>query len=644
MRIKTLLLLFLFSFCFFPCLGLVQAEENSEDIVSSAEELSQWLESHADTGGSVRLERSIEWRDYLSIHATVPLTIDTGSHSIHLNPLSYLGLTGPVTVEGTPSPGNAIFDAEANAQLAIGTDTVIRARGTGAVAVRTRWSQNFSPLNATVEAIGTNATAIEVAGGTLSFYYARIYAQGENAACIDATQGSVDVFFSILKATGQSAVSVRSNDASIIDVSSCQPEPENAVVIPASSHDIYISVSLSQEIFHKSILDSTPLPERVSLVFGATAQVPERGLSLDWTPDATLPDAPGQYEVPGVLDLSEDFLQLIGGRQPTLSIQLVDPAKPYLKPTFAVTPNGIYSISYFQTLNAHDHQEALYISEDMGKTWQYVPSGDSKQDSFISYNHLKLKFRNYFEPDKTYLLVMETESPEISGFSNILELTLSSDRVININNFNGDRDFSDREDDTVSTTPGPPDTESGVKADAPDVSTTYNQSQILELVAANPDSTTFFGSGIQASISSQTLAQLLPEENDVLTVHCTLIGGSSYRIELIKNGTESIDFSETPLRVRVNCRLRENETFDQLSFKTEDGVSASIVSYDEETGQLELLVTSAGIYTLSSVWTAPASTASVAAAPGTAGWIILSALMALAIAGLVIFRRMSRTT
>ena len=632
MRIKTFLLIFLLSFCFFPCLGLAQAEEGSEDTAGSAEELSQWLESHADTGGSVRLERSLEWDNYLSIQATAPLTIDTGSYSLHLNPRSYLGLDGPVTVQGMPSPGNAIFDAEASAQLAIGTGTVIRAMGTGAVAVRTRWGQNFTSLNATVEAIGTDATAIEVAEGTLEFHYARVYAQGENAACIDAAQGSADVFFSILEATGQNAVSVRSDTSSIIDVSRCQPEPENAVVIPASAHDIYLSALSGRKIFHKSILDSTPLPERVVLVFGAAAQVPERGLSLGWTPGLTLPNAPGQYEVPGVLDLPEDFLQLIGGRPPALSVQLVDPAKPYIKPAFSVSPNGVYSLSYFKTLNARDHREALYISEDMGKNWQYVPSGDNKQDSFISYNHLKLKFRNYFKPDKTYLLVMETESPEISGFSNILELTLSSDSVININNFNGDRDFSDREDETVSTSPGPPDS-----------STTYNQSQIQELVAANPDTTTFFGSGIQASISSQPLAQLLPEETDVLTVHCTLLGGSSYRIELIKNGTESIDFSETPLRVRINCRLRENETLDQLSFKKEDGVSASIVSYEGETGQLELLVSSAGIYTLSSVWTAPASTDSVSAAPGTAGWIALSALLALAVAGLVIFRRINRT-
>lgn len=644
MRIKTSLLFIFFMLCCFPCLPHAKAEEAPADTVSSADELSQWLEDHSETGGSVRLDSPIEWNGYLNIHASAPITIDAGDHCIHLNNRSYFGLAGPITVEGTPLPGNALFDTEANAQLSVGADTVVTARGSGAVAVRTRWDQGLSSYSGTIEASGQDAAAIEVAEGTLSFSYARIYAQGENAACIDATDGSVDVFFSILKASGSGAASVRSGASSAVDVSNCQPEPENARFTPLDDRHTYIAAGRNQSLYHQSILDAASLPERVTLVFAATDQSPQRTLSMNWTPDVTLPHTPGQYKVTGALELPEDFLPLTGDLEPTLTVQLVDPAKPYLMPAFKLSSKGIYAISYFKTLNGLDHHEALYLSEDLGKSWRYVPSDLDNRDSFISYDHLMLQFRNYFEPDKTYLLKMEVESPEISGTSNILELHLSADGDLEVNNFDGDRDYSDRGDTTVSTTPGKPGAQPGLSAGTEDTAT-YSHSQIMDMVGANPDVLTFFGDGIQSSLSSQALAGLLSDESDTLTVHCTLIGDSSYRIELIKNGTESIDFSETPLRVRVNCRLRENETLDQLSFKTADGISANIVSYDENTGQLELLVTSPGIYTLSSVWTAPASAPSAPAVSQSphAVWIILAVLLILVIAGGMLFRHRNRT-
>lgn len=641
MRLKISLLMFLLVCYCFSGHHPARAAETNGDTAGSAVALSQWLTNHQTTGGTLRLTADIEWDGYLSIQPEAPVTIDAGAHCIHLNSLSYLALYGPVTVQGTPLPGSALFDTEARAQLSLGDGAAVEARGDHTVAVRTRWEEGLVAYSCTIRAVGTDAAAIQSAGGNLSLCYAHVIAQGENAICVDSGQDSADIFFSILEAEGPGAVSLRSGAVSTVDSSKCQPVPKNAVVTSASSHEISLALGRSTELFHKSILDEELVPQRVTLIFGETDTTQARELSLDWSPDTTLPPVPGKYQVTGALNVPEDFGQLLGDFVPTVDIQLVDPSKPYLMPMFKFADDNTYAIPYFVTLNAQNHREKLYISDDMGDSWRYVPSGTDLASSFICYDHMTLQFRDYFMPDKTYLIKMVVESPEISGVSNILKLTLSSNGDYEISGFEGDRDFSDREDDTVSSTPGPPDKEFEVRADALGDSTAYNQNQLQDLVAANPDSTTFFGNGIQASISSQALIQLLPEESDVLTVRCTLLGGSSYHIELIKNGAESIDFSKTPLRVRVNCQLREGETLDHLSFKTEDGISASIVSYDKAAGQLELLVTTPGIYTLSSTWAAPASALAEPnpAPPVSAWWIVPVLLLIVAIAGLAVFRR-----
>lgn len=121
----------------------------------------------------------------------------------------------------------------------------------------------------------------------------------------------------------------------------------------------------------------------------------------------------GQFR--GVLELPEDFTALLGDFKPTLSVQMVDPSRPYLKPIYQLNADGVCAIPYFKTFNSKDHHEILYLSEDNGKSWHSVPSDSGKGDRYMSYNHLSIQFKNYFEPGKTYLLKMEVESPEISA-------------------------------------------------------------------------------------------------------------------------------------------------------------------------------------------------------------------------------------
>ena len=643
MRLKISLLLILLIFSCLPGLSRVQAAETEEDTAASAEALSQWLTDHEASGGFLRLTEDIEWCDYLSVHAEAPITIDAGTHRIHLNSLSYLCLNGPVTVQGRPLPGNALFDAEADAQLSLGAAAAAEVRGDGAVAVRTRWEKGLLLHDATIKATGSSAAAIEVAEGHLAFQYGRIYAEGENAVCVDASRGSVDVFFSILEASGHNAASVRSGSGSLVDASSCQPEPENAVSVPVSGHRLSLSFTSNQPLFYQSILADELVPESLTLAFDAAGAAPARELSLEWTPESPLPRVPGKYRVSGTLKLPEDFSRLLEGFEPILEVELVDPAKPYLMPLPSLTTDGILVIPYFEVMNPDGCRMTLYISEDLGDSWRCVPSGTSPASSFITYNHMAIQSRDYFVPGKTYLLKMEVESPEISGVSNILELTISSDGDYEVSGFEGDRDGSDRGDRVVTTTPGAAGSQPDSVSDVTDSSVTYSHSQIMDMAAASPDAVTFFGSGIQLSAPAQALKDLVSGAGDILTVHCTLLGGSSYRIELIKNGKESIDFSETPLRVRVSCQLREKETLDQLSFKTADGTSASIVSYDAAAGQLELLVTAPGIYTLSSTWAAPASVPTEpASAQSVPAWWIIPALLIIAIAGLAVFRHRKR--
>lgn len=640
MRSKLFFILALLMFLSLPSVR-AHAETTVPDRVDSAEALSQWLDSHKESGGQVALDADIEWEGYFKFLTKAPVIIDAGSYSFHLNYRSYLGFSGPVTIKGSPLPDGVLFDGEQNAQLSLDDGARVVAEGDNVTAVQTRWSQGLSTCFADICVTGRQATAVRLAGGDLSLSCIRLYASGEGAACLDAGEGTADVFFSILKATGPDAVSLRSGAGSVVDTAACSPEPEDAVLIPASRHKIGLWVANSDSFFYKSIQDTEPLPGRVEITFDKTESTPARSLSLDWTPETTPPAVPGSYTVTGVLELPEDFTALLGDFKPTLSVQMVDPSRPYLKPIYQLNADGVCAIPYFKTFNSKDHHEILYLSEDNGKSWHSVPSDSGKGDRYMSYNHLSIQFKNYFEPGKTYLLKMEVESPEISGTSNILEITLSDDGSLDIFSFDGDRDFSDRDDSHSDVIPVSPDTPIDTAAADGE---TYSSSEVMDMVEANPGYTTFFGEGIQASVDSQALAALMPGADDTLTVQLTALGGSRYRVAFIKKSGEAVTFSDTPLLVRINIALRENETPDQLSFKTEDGAAADIAAYNSETGQLELRVSVPGVYTLSSDWSVPAAPAAALQAPAPGPiWIGLAVLTAICTAALIIARLKKRT-
>lgn len=640
MRSKMFFILTLLLFLGLPCVR-VHAEATAPDRVDSAEALVQWLDSHKESGGQVALDADIEWEGYFKFLTEAPVIIDAGSYSFHLNYRSYLGFSGPVTIKGTPLPGGVLFDGEQNAQLSLEDGVRVVAEGDNVIAVQTRWSQGLATYFADICVTGRQATAVRLAGGDLSLSCIRLYADGEAAACLDAGEGTADVFFSILKATGQNAVSLRSGAGSVVDTAACSPEPENAVLIPANRHKIELGVANGDPFFYKSIQNTKPLPGRVEITFDKTENTPARSLSLSWTPETTPPAVPGSYTVTGVLELPEDFAALLGDFKPTLSVQMVDPSRPYLKPLYKLNADGVCVIPYFINLNPKDHHETLYLSEDNGKSWYSVPSDSGEGDSYMSYDHLSIQFKNYFEPGKTYLLKMEVESPEISGISNILEITLSDDGSLDIFSFDGDRDFSDRDDGLSSVVPVSPGTPIDTGAAGGE---TYSSSEVMDMVEANPGYTTFFGEGIQASVDSDALAALTPGADDTLTVQLTALGGSRYRVAFIKKNGEAVTFSDTPLLVKINIALRENETPDQLSFKTEDGTTADITAYNSETGQLELRVSVPGVYTLSSDWSAPAAPAAALQAPAPEPiWIVLAVLIVICTAAFIIARLKKRT-
>lgn len=104
MRSKLFFILALLMFLVLPSVR-AHAETTAPDRVDSAEALSQWLDSHKESGGQVALDADIEWEGYFKFLTKAPVIIDAGSYSFHLNYRSYLGFSGPVTIKGSPLSG-----------------------------------------------------------------------------------------------------------------------------------------------------------------------------------------------------------------------------------------------------------------------------------------------------------------------------------------------------------------------------------------------------------------------------------------------------------------------------------------------------------------------------------------------------------
>lgn len=603
------------------------AQDENTDVVYNSQDFCDWLQSHQSTGGVLRLGADLDFQDYMSIDAKAPITIDAGSHSFYLNTPSYMAFSGPILIQGSPK-GKALFETEFKAQLFISEGVILRAVGDNATAVKTNWYNGFSSYYGSIEVSGYRAKGLQVTTPEpFALATVSIDANGQEAVCVDASQGPMDIFLCRLKASGQKAQSVISGSDTVVDTSRCSPTPQSAATILPEQHQVSLLTIFDNNTHYQSIMEDYSHSLRLDLAFSETERTPNRILSVDWLPNKPLPDTPGTYTHKGELDLPSEYKELLPPSFTSeITLKLLDPSVPYLYPEFQVDSNGQTTITYFQSTSDPNAKIILYLSEDNGRSW-YNPEAVpfNEHEPYLYWTEGYLHFKDWFLEEKTYLMQLEIVSDDLSGASNILELSTSANHQTIIKEFGGDRDFSDRGDAPAPVIPAPSDPLPKAEAPLSTESITYTQNQLADMAAANPAYLTFFGHNFQVSADTNTLLATLSSPSDSLSVQLTPLDGSRYQIELLKNGTPIL-FSDNPLIVHINCALRDQESLDQLSFKKEDGTPAAITAYNKDAKQLEIHVNTSGIYHLSSSWTPPIQTKSTLSPADSKGLNGLSAL------------------
>lgn len=580
------------------------AQNKNADVVYNSQDFCDWLQSHQSSGGVLRLGADIDFQSHLSIDAKAPITIDAGSYSFHLNTPSYMAFSGPILIQGSPK-GKALFETEFKAQLFISEGVTLKALGDNAIAVKTHWANGFSSYYGNIQVSGYQAKGLQVVTPEpFTLTTISIDARGQEAACIDASQSLMDIFFCRLNASGQNAQSVISGADTVVDTSQCIPMPQSAAIVLPELHQASLITIFDNNTHYQSIEEDYSKGLRFDLTFSKTERTPQRVLSVDWIPDKPLPDTPGTYTHKGELDIPLEYKALLPPSLTSeITLKLLDPSAPYLYPEFQMDSNGQTTITYFQSTSDPNAKITLYLSEDNGRSW-YSPEAVpfNEHEPYLYWTEGYLQFHDWFLEGHTYLMQLEIRADDLSGYSNILEISTSANHQTNIKEFGGDRDFSDRGEGAAPVIPAP-----SASSPAKDMplnfdSVTYTQRQLTDMAAANPAHLTFFSDGFQVSADTGTLLAALTSPSDSLSVQLTPLDNARYQIELLKNGTPIL-FSDNPLIVRINCALRNQESLEQLSFKKEDGIPAAIIAYDRDAGQLEIRINASGIYSLSSSWT-----------------------------------------
>lgn len=614
----------------FPALA-----ENA-DTAADADSFTQWIEAHRETGGTLRLSADITLSGYLPLYTTEPVSIDTNGHTISLATPSYVLFDGPFTITDQ-GDGVLLFDVAEGAQLDLRAGASLYAAGNAAVAVRTHWRQALIGAYPQIEVSGRGAAAV-MAEGDLTLSQMNLTASGAGALCLNATTGNVEAAFSLLAA--HAGALAAAGDVTL-DVCAVTGDVGSAAVIPASArHFVLQGDALNRDRLYVAASDAPRLPAAIGLLTTGDG-LDDLSLTVNWTADASAAQlaTPGTYTITGTLDLPDAIAALLPAEAFAMTVTAVDGTIPYLTPP-ARFGTSTCTVDFF-TNPGVDSTVTLYTSQDGGATWQVTLPFHHEDGSYLSVDNRGLRFKNAFAPGSTvlaYVSVTASASGGISGVSNVLTITVAKDGSLAID---GDRDLSDWNAPPKGDTPAEvPDTASdSTKTDAATAAEQalsptvfYDTATLVQM--ADSGTLRFYSDDGALLVAEAPADSLEAAMADGIDVELTALGNSRYRVVLRRADGTVIDFSDTPLTLRLRYDLREGESVGDLSFISDDGVAATITGYEADSGQLVIALTHCGTYTLQSSFQAAEAETSTRL-PIAAG---IGAVAAASVAGFVLWR------
>ncbi|MGL6201122.1 MAG: hypothetical protein ACRC3H_19555 [Lachnospiraceae bacterium] len=388
----------LFSPVLYPSLlSYAQSDPQTEDIVYSLDELSDWWDAHLDTGGRVYLGDNITVSSFLSNSYTNPeLVIDTGKYGLIFDGACIFGDNLSIIGEGIENPVVDVYDvggfyfnwinAIHSLQVtAYGRDSI------GGIAVRIS-QDDPDPVNllyvdmeGSIQSYGKGAIGVYLAV-PLDVYCLNVSVEGAESTAIYSAQGA-NLYYCKLNAQGNGAASVTGNVKITLNACTANPQADNVTTIDYSIVDT-IGRSLYYPVKQYSDYVEYHDYAYTFLLSRSDAQLSySETLYVSWLPDPNDIDTQtlGRTVLSGTLSPAFQGLGLESQFPLELVVEIRDPAIPCISNLrFYEKVSSVYAIlSFWDTYDPNDENVILWRSDDNGQTWyDFTDSPDLEWDGY----------------------------------------------------------------------------------------------------------------------------------------------------------------------------------------------------------------------------------------------------------------------
>lgn len=460
---KTIFFLtILFTPVFCPSiLSYAHSDPQTEDIVYSLDELSDWWDAHLDTGGRVCLGDNITVSSFLTNSYTNPeLVIDTGKYGLIFDGAYILGDNLSIIGEGIENPVVDIYDVGGfywnwiNAIHSLQV-TAYGRNSKGGIAVRIS-QDDPDPVNLThvdvegsIQSYGEGAIGVYLAV-PLDVFCLNVSVDGADSAAIFTAQDT-NLYYCKLNAQGNGAASVTGSGKITLNACAVNPQANNFTsinysIIDTIGRSLYYPVKqYSQHVeYHDYVYTFLLSSSDARFSYSDT-------LFVSWLPDPNGIDTQtlGRTALSGRLSPAFQGLGIESQFPLELIVDVRDPTIPCISEiNFHENAESVYArLVFWDSYDPDEESFILWRSDDNGQTWyDFTDSPELKWDGYDLYYY-------YGEITGTILLQLEVIGV---GESNVAALR-STDHHVG-GGVGGDRTGTDRivrDDNDESSDPEP---------------------------------------------------------------------------------------------------------------------------------------------------------------------------------------------
>ncbi len=437
------------------------AADGLSDTVRSEQELEDWLNSHASTGGTVFLSDNITLTSFSGVYFTSKVVINTMQYGLTYDGGSFFTDNLELTGEGVDVPVLTIinpalfrmswtFCVQPMSVTATGRQSEEGLIGGTAVRVvrDNGWKVNFDFFleQGLISSYGKNATGMEI-DEAIDIYCFNIHVEGENSAAIRAP-GGTNIYYSKLSAQGGGSVLASGSGGITLDTCALSPAPDQSGVT-------VINRKFGGELSRNNRATFLANTDSITVEFYAFRrfqleggdEIIERGFLVLWDYDAIGridASVTGTTTITGRLPVPFEGLGLTDDFPLEIIIDVRDPAIPCFKWIMLSDDYGDGRTALFEFWDSDAWEVAdliLWRSDDEGATWYDDTASDEyKWGETATHNGFDHYFTYTFKEIRTPIW-FQLEAQGL-GESDIVKL--QPDDSASVGGIGGDRTGADR--------------------------------------------------------------------------------------------------------------------------------------------------------------------------------------------------------